>query len=368
AGRAADRLSARDCLRLYAFCELGAGLLGLSMGPALDAAGRAVVAAGLTGLSPAGQAATTFLVAAPLLAVPAALMGASLPLLTRALRGMKAPEAALAPVYGLNTAGAMLGCVGAGLLLLPGLGLKGSLVLAAAMDAVAAGLAWRAAAGADAATPAPERPEAPRAAADPAPLAFLALTGAAAMACETAWARALALLAGSTVFAFTASVAVVLTGLALGSLAFSRRRPQGSARLGWLLAALALAVALPLAFYDTLPFAMTRVRLTPADAAFLGAAVLAAPAALLMGAVLPWAVTLAAPAAARVGRSVGALYAANTAGAIVGAAAAGLVLLPSWGWRGTLAACAAGYAALAATLLARAGRPAAALAALIPGV
>jgi spermidine synthase/Flp pilus assembly protein TadD len=370
AGRAADRRSAAECLRLYAACELGAGLLGLSMGPVLDAAGRAAVAAGLTGLSPAGQAATTFLIAAPLLALPAALMGASLPLLTRALRGLDAPEAALAPVYGLNTAGAMLGCLAAGLFLLPGLGLKRSLLLAAAFDVLAAALAWRAAADADTA-PVPSAPPGTPGAAAPAaaaPLLFLALTGAAAMACEAAWARALALLAGSTVFAFTASVAVVLAGLAVGSLAFSRRRPEGSAGLGALLAALALCVALPLALYDRLPFVLTRFKLSPTDLAFLGAAFLAAPAALLMGAVLPWAVTLAGPAEARLGRAVGALYAANTAGAIVGAAAAGLVLLPAWGWRGTLAACAAGYAALGATLLARSGRSGAALAALAPGV
>lgn len=368
AGRAADRRSAADCLRLYALCELGAGLLGLSMGPILNAAGKAAVAAGLTGLTPAGQAATTFLIAAPLLALPAALMGASLPLLTRALRGDDVPEAALAPIYGLNTAGAMLGCLAAGLFLLPGLGLKGSLLLAAGADALAAALAWRAAAEADSTAPAKKQaaPSGPSMASGP--LFFLALTGAAAMACETAWTRALALLAGSTIFAFTASLAVVLAGLALGSLVFSRRRPEGSAGLAGLLAALALAVALPLAFYDLLPFVLTRFKLSPTDVAFLGAFVLAGPAALLMGAILPWAVTLAAPAEARLGRAVGALYSANTAGAIVGAAAAGLIFLPSWGWRGTLAACAVGYAALAAVLLARAGRTGAALAALAPGV
>ncbi|TBR22904.1 hypothetical protein EPO15_06950 [bacterium] len=367
AGRAADRRSRADCLRLYALCELGAGLLGLSMGPLLDAAGRAAVASGLTGLTPGTQAGATFLIAAPLLALPAAAMGASLPLLTRALGGGDSPEAALAPMYGLNTAGAMFGCLAAGLFLLPGLGLKRSLMLAAVCDGAASLLAWRAAAEAD---PAPVKPGAAAAgpSAAPGPLFFLALTGAAAMACETAWARALALLAGSTVFAFTAVVAAVLAGLALGSLTFSRRRPESSGGLGVLLALLALAVALPLAAYDSLPFLLTRFRVGTADAAFLGAAFLAAPAALLMGAVLPWAVTLAAPAEARLGRAVGALYSANTAGAIVGAAAAGLVLLPGWGWRGTLAACAAGYAALGAVLLARAGRTGAALAALAPGV
>jgi hypothetical protein len=101
-------------------------------------------------------------------------------------------------------------------------------------------------------------------------LLFLALTGASAMACEAAWARALALLAGSTVFAFTASVAVVLAGLAVGSLAFSRRRPEGSAGLGALLAALALCVALP-SRYDRHPLRLTLPAL-PTDLAFLGAA------------------------------------------------------------------------------------------------
>jgi len=66
---------------------------------------------------------------------------------------------------------------------------------------------------------------------------------------------------------------------------------------------------------------------------------------LWMGAAFPCAIAAWAPAGARVGRGVGRLYAANTAGAIVGVLLGGLVLVPAWGIHGSL------KMAVAATLM-----------------
>jgi len=59
------------------------------------------------------------------------------------------------------------------------------------------------------------------------------------------------------------------------------------------------------------------------------------PAACLWGASFPLALGALASPGLEAGRLVGALYAANTAGAIVGAAAASLFTVPAWGAQGT---------------------------------
>ena len=60
--------------------------------------------------------------------------GMTLPLLTRALLGTGSGERAIGAVYGWNTLGSIVGVVVAGLALLPWLGLKGLLLVGAALD------------------------------------------------------------------------------------------------------------------------------------------------------------------------------------------------------------------------------------------
>ncbi|MBI5597858.1 MAG: fused MFS/spermidine synthase [Elusimicrobia bacterium] len=349
-GRAADRRSAAGALRLYAVLELCAGAAALASRPLLAAAGAWAVSVGAAGLEPKSQAACAFAIAVAILFVPSALLGASLPLLVRAAKADGKPDAPLGRIYGFNTLGAVAGCLAGGLWLLPALGLKAALAWAAGADALAAALAWRAARGCDGSAPLPSPA---RGTIPPGPAALLLATGAAAMACETAWTRALALLVGSTTYAFSAVLSVILVGLALGSLAYGRWRDEGSSGLARLLLLLSLLVVAGLAAYDRLPWLLVTATggRHPVLSAFAFSALLAGPPALLMGALLPWSVALAAPARERIGRAVGALYAANTAGAIFGSAAAGLVLLPALGWRGTLCCAALAYAAAAAAQL-----------------
>ncbi|MBI3296564.1 MAG: fused MFS/spermidine synthase [Elusimicrobia bacterium] len=377
-GRAADRRSPAAALRLYALIELAAAAAALASRPALEAASRAALAAGIVSLPPAPQAAAAFALSAAVLLLPAALLGASLPLLMAATKTSeaalprdnarsRAPDEPLAALYGVNTLGAVLGCLACGLWLLPAFGLRRALLTGAALDVVAAGLAWAAARRLSHKVPSSPAPG-PGPAVPTETLVLLAVTGAAAMACETAWTRAIAMLAGSTTYAFTAVLSLMLAGLALGSLTFSRRRRDSGAGLAALLSVLGLAVTAGLAAYDYLPFLLVRATggAFPALSAFGFTALVVGPPAFLMGAILPWLAAMAAPENGRLGRAVGALYSANTAGAILGSAAAGLALLPLLGWRGTLAACAVLYAAAAAFLLARAGRRAAGAAALVP--
>lgn len=367
-GRAADRRSPAAALRLYALLELLAAAAALASPSALEAAGRAALAGGLTELAPAFQAAAAFAISALILSLPSALLGASLPLLVRAVVGRGKPDEPLGTLYGVNTLGAVLGCLACGLWLNPVLGLRRTIMAGAGLDVAAAGSAWLGARRLS--TQALPRASAAQPRLPLGALCLLALTGAAAMACETAWTRALALLVGSTTYAFTAVLAVMLAGLALGSLAFAQHRRDSAVGLAGLLSALALLVAAGLAGYDFLPWLLVRATggRFPVLGAFAFAGLILGPPAFLMGAILPWTVALAAPDRSGLGRAVGSLYAANTAGAIIGSAAAGLFFLPLFGWRGTAAAMSGIYAASAAALLYSSGRRVAAATALLPAL
>jgi spermidine synthase len=80
------------------------------------------------------------LLAAALMAPPAFFMGATFPLLVRAARGRDL-SAAVGRVYAANTVGALLGAFLAGFVLLPGLHIRGTVLLCIAVNVVAAAVA-----------------------------------------------------------------------------------------------------------------------------------------------------------------------------------------------------------------------------------
>lgn len=181
-------------------------------------------------------------------------------------------------------------------------------------------------------------------------LAALFLSGAAGLVHEIAWAKLLARLIGSTAHAQALVLALFMGGLALGALLYGRRAPAGAAGLrlyarleiyiglyGVALPLLALGVgglhdlAAPLVFDR--PGASFGLR-------FVLAALVALAPAIWMGGTIP---VLAACLTRRAGDTrarVGALYAVNNLGAVVGALAAGFVLVAQLGVYGALAAAA----------------------------
>ncbi|MFH1725653.1 MAG: tetratricopeptide repeat protein, partial [Elusimicrobiota bacterium] len=195
-----------------------------------------------------------------------------------------------------------------------------------------------------------------------APAALLCAAGAAAMVCEVAWTRAFALLLGSTTYAFTVMLVTFLLGLALGSLAFhnARRRLSPTWKgLAWVFAATALGVCAGLYLFDRLPYLFVRLyqaaegkRELALPIQFVLCAGVMLPPAALMGAVFPWALAAARPGRVRIGSATGGYYAANTIGAIMGSAGAGLLLLPAAGPQGCLIAAVWTYAACALLSLA----------------
>jgi spermidine synthase len=331
----------------YGVLELVIGAYALAMPTLLGAITPMLAAAGATDSSSfATLSAARLALSVLLLALPTASMGATLPLLAR----VAAPRARtrggrLGVLYAVNTAGAVVGTAAAGFALLPWLGATRTNWVAAALNLVvgAAALLLGRRWGAGSEDVAGARPTlGPYRLA----LAVAAVSGALALAAEVAWTRALSLVLGSTVYAFTIMLVTFLLGLAAGSFLMARWadriRAVGTAivlvQLGT-----ALATALGVAVVSELPYAFVRLfalsggdhaRLLPLQFLITGAVILGP--ALGSGAMFPLCVRLTADAGRPAAEGVGALVASNTLGAIAGSFLAGFVLVPVVGIQGTL--------------------------------
>ena len=300
-----------------------------------------------------------FLVVFAVLLIPTTLMGGTLPVLSQALvRGEHGLGRTVGTLYAVNTFGAVLGVVAAGYVLLPALGNRGSIAVAGVLN-VTVGLAallygrhirksGAAFAAAEPSSTASERAapvgELPGQSAWPI-VAALGVSGAVSMVYEVAWSRALALVIGSSTYAFTAMLVAFLVGIAVGSAAYSwiwGRRPRQRVAFALIQAGIGLAVAMTLLVFERMPelflWALRRSD-SPGFVQLVQLAVSAAvllPSTILIGATFPCAVAVTAHAAARVGRDVGHVYAVNTLGAIAGTILAGFVLVPTIGMHTTI--------------------------------
>ena len=361
AGRVGDRL--KRPLRVYCIMEVGVGLLGLGLTALffhLEGVARLLewASGGAPGLLVGLRVAVSFI----LVVLPTMLMGATLPVLSAALVRLE-PKlvTVVSRLYGLNTAGAVVGCLGADLVLIPHLGVAQAAVVAAMVNFLVALIGYRA--WKDEAPPAEagagEEDAAARAGEDGAPGAYppalrwwwgaLALiTGACSLALEVLLTRILLSLTGSRIYAFSAMLAVFLAGLAAGSLLLAPRvlpaRGRPASLLGpALLTALsgvgvfvALAVCLRIKQIMAVVSAVlpdpSYGYYTPLQALIASALVMLLPTVGL-GAIFPVVIHLfkAHGAAPGAGPAVGRVYALNTVGCILGSLAGTFVLLPTLG-------------------------------------
>ena len=344
----------REPLLLYARLELVVAVLGV-MSPLGFALAKPLFA-WLNGLF-LGHGAVflllRFLVLFAALLIPTTAMGATLPLLVSdfSRRDREGSGAAVARLYAVNTAGAVLGVVAAGFLAIPALGLWKTAAVAAAIDVVVFATILLA------------RPPAPPAVAvdgagaaavvqsDGAAarswhrwiLPLFALSGFTAILYEVSWTRILAVPFGGMIYAFSAILAIYLAGISLGAAVASRvlkiwRAPV--TLFGILQAMLAAAVGFAAHQFEHLPHWQTTVigRANGSTSSLLwGEAGITAwiifPACFLLGALFPTAVAIRRTARSEAGASVGAVYAFNTIGSIAGSILTAFILIP---WLGTL--------------------------------
>ena len=357
----------------YAVLELGIAVAAVVIVPALVAGSRWLLVAGFGGQAapPSSEQFGTSLFylagAFVALVIPTTLMGATLPLLARhAVRDRTQIGRRIGLLYASNTAGAVAGALGTAFLLLPALGLTRSIWVGAAFNVVvfllAAWLVQRERGAANASRPAPAaHPAAPREVhagfrigLSPGPgwvLPLMLLSGAVSFIHEVLWTRMLAQVVGSSIYAFGVMVGSFLSGIALGGAAGALLARTRSASVNALAAALfAAGVWAALAFLLLDGFVPARAGLY---ANLWFGFLLLLPLTFAIGTTYPLAVRVladraedAAPASARV-------YAWNTVGGILGALAAGFVIIPALRYEGTirLAAAASVVLALLAVLL-----------------
>ncbi len=342
AGRKASGLSRP--LKVYALLELAIGAWVatsvLQVRAADLAAGVILAHSG----SPAAADAVAWVVAFGLLLVPSSLMGATLPILCRALIS---EEAAIGRVfgllYGINTLGAVVGVVGTGFWLIRYWGVHTSLWLGCGLNLVAAvGALWiDRSAGA-----APDREV--QSLGDPVDeggvgwvVIVVAVAGWCAMAFEVVWIRLFVFILGSSILSLSTVLGTLLLAMALGSVLLPRlvrERRRHLWALGWSQLILGVSAVGGLMMMERLQGLLDVVSTLIGGGAPLGAgsgrvlvvaAVIFIPG-LAMGATLPAATGVISDLRSAE-RGIGRLYAANTLGNILGALGAGYLLVPVLG-------------------------------------
>ena len=326
-------------LRVYAMLELGIGVIAVAVLYGVPHIEK--VYANTAGGGWVASLALRGLVSAVCLLPATMLMGATLPALSRWVGTTPEGVSWVGFLYGANIVGAVVGCLLAGFYLLRLYDVAtGTYVAAAISFAVSAiGLAL------SAATPyrplAVERPqEESQGAAGPTGVyVAIALSGLTALGAEVVWTRLLSLLLGGTVYTFSIILALFLLGLGIGSTAgsFLARTARPRLALGYCQLLLTGAIAwAAFALSDSLPYWPINPEISTSpwftfQVDFVRCLWTVLPAAVLWGASFPLALAAAAGPGQDPGRLVAGVYAANTVGAIVGALAFSLVLIPAIG-------------------------------------
>lgn len=397
AGRLAARI--RRPLRAYGLIEIGIALYALAV-PFLFSLVNYLYALVWAELHPGFYSFSLwrFVLSCAVLLVPTALMGATLPVLVAAL--MRSPEhtsASVARLYTCNLTGAIFGTIAAGFLLLPILGISGTIYTAAVINIIIGlcaflidsryGKAFTAtsnektggarddltnevadeltseviaasaspfASESEAPSPLVRQPEIEKGRDRKFWLMCAAVSGFVTISAQVAWTRVLTMVIGSSTYAFSIVVALFLLGLSMGAYMVGRGKIKEALRRKILKVELATAVSLflSLLIINRMPYMLINTGLQLKLSSWSGllalqvcmAGLLILVPALLMGMVMPLVLVWASEAGDRDDASVrlvGRSYALNTLGAIAGAFCTGFILIPKASTRFTILTAAA---------------------------
>jgi len=336
----ADRLARRRSgIDGYLVLETGIGVGGLVLLPVLLRLDSLVAALPALGSS----LAVKFIVTVVLLSVPTICMGATFPVMADLLaRGRSDLGRRMGFLYSLNTWGAVAGAGLAGFVLIPRLGLNGTVVVAAACNfaIVAVGFFTRRLFS-DSSQERPSAALTTNEADTAAPYAGLALTsliatGFCSIAAEVGWTKYLAVFTGATLYGFATILVVFLAGIALGSwlirpwLGDQRRTAH---LLMWGLVLLGLSVGLTRPALSLAPSVLALANDSAAAPLLAYGFILAVllPPTLLFGALFPAGLELYCGHTSAVRRRAGRAYALNTLAGIAGSVTAGFWAIPALG-------------------------------------
>lgn len=351
-GRWADRHNESSLLRCYVAVEIGVAFWALLLPIFLGGAEWAftlfhrIAHPGPLFLN-ASRLALAFLI----LVVPTTLIGGTLPLASRiVVRSSRSISIPIATLYSANTFGAILGVLGTGYVLLPMAGVRTTTLATVASNIIVAGGFWcLSRRGLSRSVPNVQVDKTKRREAiDARQFAIcigFCVSGAATMFYEVAWSRTLVMVLGTTTYAFTTMLAVILLGIAVGSAVY-RFVPAWVNRL-WLYVALQLIVGFSvlatMPAFEKLPFVFLSLHGQSSGSWLslqvirfgLCGLVMLVPT-LAMGMLFPVVSAILVERPSHVGSRIGQAYALNTFGAAAGASLAGLMLVPTLGMEKTI--------------------------------
>ncbi|MEN5291132.1 spermine synthase [Stenotrophomonas lactitubi] len=359
-------------LLVYAIIEVVIGLLGLTF----DGAYHLTTGWAYNQLMPmlGGEHAhwARWLIATALVLPQCVLLGATFPLMSAGYMRLQphSEGRVLAGLYFSNSMGAAIGALASAYVLLPMLGMPGTVFSAGLINVIVAFMIYPMTKFEGLLDRSPTAPVVEARPVGGAPisrswiiLVVACLTGAASFVYEITWVRMLSLALGTTIHSFEIMLASFIFGIALGGLWLKNRADRVASPLalaGWVQIWMGVA-ALGSMFIYANAFEwvgwMMRVIVHSAEgyalfnAASAGIALLVMfPAAFFAGMTLPL-LTLALMRQGHGEKSIGQAYAFNTVGAIIGVLAAVHILLPSIGLKYSLTVAAVVDMALGAVLI-----------------
>jgi len=360
-GRVADKLE--DRFSIYGLMEIIIGLFGIAT-PLLFSLSRGLylAAARNPSVSIPVIIISKFFISGLIVFFPTILMGGTLPILSRLLvRSLSARGKTVAGLYYINSFGAVTGAILAGFFLVYWVGFANSIFVAASLNLIV-GLVVIISrhsiqpllAGVVPACPEKAVIKEDEIVEHPSRIIKIAfagifLSGCIAMLYELVWIRLLSTIFGSSTYSFSLMLAAFITGITLGSFLISKFMPgerHAFFAFGLCEMLIGFALLLSLYFYERLPFVFSKLTSvfvrTPETfpiysfVEFLLAFLLMLPATIFLGMTLPLVCKITSSSIRRFGRSIGNVFAVNTAGNILGAMITGLLLIKVLGLKGTI--------------------------------
>ena len=294
-------------------------------------------------------------VGAALILPQSLLLGATFPLMSAGLvrHHPQKPGGIVAMLYFANSFGAALGVIVSGFTLIPAIGLPGAMLAAGLINIAVALIVWLMDSRQDSAAPL-ETVSAESRNQPPATqtswrnrltfliLAAALLTGFASLVYEIVWIRMLSLLLGSSTHSFELMLSAFIMGLAFGGLLVRKRADRAAdplALLGWIQIVMGVLALTSLFLYPLLFHVLAIVLkvLPKSDAGYQGllashfiiANAMMLPTTVCAGMTLPLLTRKLMNSGGE--QAVGAVYAANTLGAIIAVAVTGSLLMPALG-------------------------------------
>lgn len=342
-GRLADKRD--NMLKIYGILELGI---------ALSAVASPVLLKGITSIYVSTYDSSSpiwilsglrYFLSAAVLLVPTTLMGGTLPVLSRYfIRAESQLESRVGQLYSVNTLGGVVGTFLVGFLLIRYVGLNFTIHATALVNILIGGFSFYLGTRLSEADRVTEelmdkRGDRPKGYSY-ALLAFF-LSGFSALVYEVAWSRLLVGVIGSTTYAFSLILMGFLLGIGAGSFLVSRisfRRRLDMSHFSAIQIAIALVCFSTIALFNVMPYLMHKGLVLLGQSyegvlaiEFLLVLLYILVPTTLFGATFPIIAGVYSEGGARRGRNIGNIYAANTAGCILGSIVAAFLLLPLFG-------------------------------------